>query len=429
MKILILGSGAREHAIGDKIKEESIEHIIFFLPGNGGTSDIGTNVTGISLLDKEGIYKFVKDENIEFVIVGPEQPLIDGITDYLNSKDVITFGPSAKAAAIEGDKAFSKRLMITAGVPTADYRNFTRAEKADAINYLSRSIFPVVIKATGPAAGKGVLISNSFSEATEAIEDIFTRDIFGNSGNEIIIEEFMTGEEASIFAVCDGKKFVLLPAAQDHKRIGDGDTGKNTGGMGAFAPAKIVTPALMEEIRDKIFYPVLNTMVEEGIPFRGCLYAGLMLTQSGPKVVEFNCRFGDPETQSVLQTFSGKFLKLLYESARGSIAGDYIQPNGVTSATVVTASAGYPDTFEKGFEISGLPASKDSIKIFHAGTVKQKDKIYTAGGRVLSLTSLDRKGSLKNAIDLCYKQIQSVKYQGIYYRKDIAHKGLRHEGE
>lgn len=429
MKILIVGSGAREHAIGDKIYEEHNEHELYFLPGNGGTSQIGKNIEGVSVSDFKQIHDYILSEDIQFVIIGPEQPLIEGMADYLRANGVITFGPNANAAAIEGDKAFSKYIMTRGGIPTAAYKKFKREEKEAAIEYLATSDYPVVIKATGPAAGKGVIIPENFNDAQKTIEDIFIKDIFGSSGDEIIIEEFMTGEEASIFAVTDGEKFVILPAAQDHKRIGEGDTGKNTGGMGAFAPAKIVTPAVLEEIKTKIIAPTLKSMAAEGKPFSGCLYAGLMLTPQGPKVVEFNCRFGDPETQSVLQTFSGDFLQMLIDASSNGLKGEYIHANGVVSATVVAASGGYPDAFEKGLKISGLDDTTQEVKIFHAGTIQKEGKIYTSGGRVLGITSIDKTGSLNNAIAKCYNRIDSVAFRGMYYRKDIAHKGLRHEGE
>lgn len=427
--ILIIGSGAREHALGRRIKEGKPERIIYFLPGNGGTEDTGTNLTNISSSDFNAIHRFILDKKIELVIIGPEKPLVDGLSDFLREKGISVFGPSKEAAKIESDKSFAKKLMIRAGVPTAFFREFTRSEWKEAEEYIGQHSMPVVIKASGLAAGKGVIIAETTAEANAAIKDIFGKNIFGEAGDTIVIEEFMEGEEASVFAITDGQSFVLLPPAQDHKRIGDNDTGKNTGGMGAYAPAPLVNDSMMQIIGEKIIKPVLYQMLIEGYPFSGCLYAGLMLTESGPKVVEFNCRFGDPETQAVMEVIEGNFLKLLSDSAKGMVEQETVRHNGKCAVTVVTGSSGYPDSFETGFEISGLNEIPDKVSIYHAGTKSADGKIITSGGRVLSVTGVSEKGSLTEAINTAYSAVQKISYQNIYYRKDIGGKGLKYSGD
>jgi phosphoribosylamine--glycine ligase len=299
MNVLVIGSGGREHAIALKINQSEKLTSLYCIPGNPGTETIAANYSN-NVTDHSAITEFCKEKKIDLVVIGPEQPLVDGLSDHLRSKDIKVFGPSADAARIESSKAFAKKIMIDAEVPTANYIEFSSSQFDEALEYLDRLVYPTVIKADGLAAGKGVLICGNKSEAETAIREIFEHKIFGNSGNKLIIEDFLEGEEASIFAITDGEKFVCLPAAQDHKRIGDGDAGKNTGGMGAYAPAPIITEKLLKEIESKIIKPVLTQMMKTGNKFIGCLYAGLIITKSGPKVIEFNCRFGDPETQVVL---------------------------------------------------------------------------------------------------------------------------------
>ena len=359
-------------------------------------------------------------------MIGPEQPLVNGLSDALISLGFKVFGPSSKAAQIESSKVFAKKIMFDANVPTATYVEFTSSRIQEALSYLSRITYPIVIKADGLAAGKGVLICANEFGAKNGIKEIFQQKIFGESGSKIIIEEFLDGEEASIFAITDGERFVCLPAAQDHKRIGDGDTGKNTGGMGAYAPAPIITSELMSEIKNTIIIPTLNQMAVVGNKFVGCLYVGLMITKDGPKVIEFNCRFGDPETQVVLPILEGDFLQLLYSAANESLDHNAVKYSGGCSVCVVASSAGYPDNYQKGLRISGLDKSIDEIIVYHAGTRKADDGILTNGGRVLGVTSVIKGFDLKKAKTIAYEGIKKIHFDGMYYRKDIADKAFKY---
>lgn len=425
MNVLIIGSGGREHAIALMINKSKKLQNLFCAPGNPGTENISKNVP-ITFTDHESIREFCLINDIDFVVIGPEQPLVDGLADYLRNSGIKVFGPSAKAAQIEGSKTFAKRIMMEAGVPTAKYIEFSDSQFNQAINYLKDSDYPIVIKADGLAAGKGVLICNNIFEAESAVKEIFNAKIFGKSGSKIIIEEFLEGEEASIFAITDGENFICLPAAQDHKRIGDGDTGKNTGGMGAYAPAPIITAELLSEIENRIIKPTIKRMNETGNKFIGCLYAGLMITKAGPKVIEFNCRFGDPETQVVLPLLSGDLLQLLYSAADGDLDLNSVQYSGGCSVCVVTASAGYPDSYKKGFEIVGLDLSDEEIIIYHSGTKKLNDKILTNGGRVLGITSVLNKLEIIQAKKKAYDAIKKIHFDGMYYRKDIGEKASKY---
>jgi len=428
-RILIIGSGAREHALGKKIKDGKPERRIFFLPGNGGTKTTGTNITHVSPSDFDSVLQLIMEYKIQLVVVGPEKPLVDGLTDFLRENSIAVFGPSKEASKIESDKSFAKKLMIRAGVPTASFKEFSRSEYQEVLEFIEQHALPVVIKASGLAAGKGVIIADTVEEAKVAVTDIFENNIFGDAGDTIVVEEFMKGEEASVFAVTDGESFALLPPAQDHKRIGNNDTGKNTGGMGAYSPAVLVNDSTMQIIAEKIIRPVLHQMKMEGYLFSGCLYAGLMLTDNGPKVVEFNCRFGDPETQSVMEVIEGDFLKLLTDSAAGKVEPGTITYNGMSSVTVVTASSGYPGTFETGYEISGLDQLPEDVTVYHAGTNESEGKILTSGGRVLSITGVSRKGCLSEAIKKTYSAVEKISYKNIYYRNDIGEKGLKYSGD
>ena len=397
MNVLIIGSGGREHAIALKIRQSKKLSKLFCAPGNPGTENISQNI----LLDIS-VHSIIKDfcfqNKIELVVIGPEQPLVDGLADYLRQNGIKVFGPSAKAAQIESSKAFAKKIMIDANVPTAKYVEFTENQLSQVKEYLISAIYPLVIKADGLAAGKGVLICSNLLEAQSAIKEIFEDKVFGKSGNKIIIEEFLVGEEASIFAITDGENFVCLPAAQDHKRIGNGDTGKNTGWMGAYAPTPIITPDLLMQIENQIISPTLKQMESSGNKFIGCLYAGLIITDSGPKVIEFNCRFGDPETQVVLPILDGDFLELLYSAANEKLDINCVKYSGGSSVCIVAASKGYPDDYKKGFEISGLDLSNKEVIIYHAGTKNVNGKIVTNGGRVLGITSVIKNFNLKLAI-------------------------------
>lgn len=425
MNVLVIGSGGREHAIALKINQSKKLKSLFCIPGNPGTNKFAKNFN-ISLTDHLKISDFCNRQEVDLIVIGPEQPLVDGLSDHLRNEGFKVFGPSANAARIEASKAFAKKIMIDADVPTAKYIEFSSSQLIESISYLEKIDYPTVIKADGLAAGKGVLICGDKSEAEAAIREIFEHKIFGDSGNKLIIEDFLEGEEASVFAITDGENFICLPAAQDHKRIGDGDTGKNTGGMGAYAPAPIIIESLSKEIEIKIIKPVLTQMVKTGNKFIGCLYAGLIITKSGPKVIEFNCRFGDPETQVVLPILNGDFLQLLYSAALGKLDKSSVQYSGGSSVCVVAASKGYPDEYVKGFEIKGLDLSDDEIIIYHSGTKEENGNILTNGGRVLGVTSAISTFNLVSAQKKSYEAISKINFDGMYYRKDIAEKAFKH---
>lgn len=425
MNVALIGSGGREHAIALKISESNLLEKLFIIPGNPGTKNLGANVN-LDVKNHEEIILFCRQNKIDLIVVGPEQPLVDGLTDDLIKNNFKVFGPSKSAARLEGEKSFSKNIMKEAGIPTAAYEVFEKDNYDNAVSYLKNSKMPVVIKADGLAAGKGVIIANDFNEAKAAIDDCFLNSAFGNSGDKVVIEEFMTGQEASIFAITDGTNFILLPAAQDHKRIGDGDTGKNTGGMGAYAPTPFVTEEIIEQTAKKIIEPTLRIMREKGFTYSGCLYCGLMLTNEGPKVVEYNCRFGDPETQVVLPLLEGDFLELLFSAASGSIKKDAVKYNGGASVVVVAASKGYPETYDKGKEIYCLDsADNKEIIIYHAGTKEIDGKITTNGGRVLGITSVIKENDLSLAKQKVYEFLPKISFEGIYFRKDISDKALK----
>jgi len=425
MNVLVIGAGGREHAIALKINQSKKLTSLYCIPGNPGTEKFATNFK-LNVTDHSAITEFCREKKINLVVIGPEQPLVDGLSDHLRSEGFKVFGPSANAARIESSKVFAKKIMIDAAVPTATYIEFSSSQLVESLKYLDSLNFPTVIKADGLAAGKGVLICSNKSEAESAVKEIFEHKIFGDSGNKLIIEEFLEGEEASIFAITDGEKFICLPAAQDHKRIGDGDSGKNTGGMGAYAPAPIITEELSNEIEAKIIKPVLAQMMKTGNKFNGCLYAGLIITESGPKVIEFNCRFGDPETQVVLPILDGDFLELLRSAAEGKLDLNSVQYSGGCSVCIVAASNGYPDEYKKGFEIKGLELSDDEISVYHAGTIKENSKVITNGGRVLGVTSVIKNSDLKCAQQKAYGAISKIHFDGMYYRKDIAEKAFKH---
>lgn len=424
MKVAIIGSGGREHALAIAVSKSKNLSELFCIPGNPGTRKISKNVD-LDLRNFDSIGSFCSEQHIDLVIIGPEQPLVDGLSDYLRGLNIKVFGPSSLAAKIESSKSYAKRIMNAANVPTAKYQEFNSNEYSKVEDYLKKCEYPVVIKADGLAAGKGVIICRNFDEAMLTFKSISEEKIFGKAGNKILIEEFLDGEEASVFAITDGENFFILPAAQDHKRIGDGDTGKNTGGMGAYAPAPVVTGLLRQEIEKKIIRPVILQLKKEGNPFIGCLYAGLMITPDGPKVIEFNCRFGDPETQVVLPLLEGDFLQLLISAAEGNLNKNAVWYNGGSAVCVVAASEGYPDSYQIGFEITGLDFSDPQVIIYHAGTIEKDGKILTNGGRVLGITAVLNEFDIRKARDKVYDALKYVKFENIYYRKDIAAKALK----
>ncbi len=424
MNVVVIGSGGREYALAQKISESNKLRKLFIIPGNPGTKMIGKNVE-INVDDKNVILNFCKEQEIDLVVIGPEKPLTEGLSDLLRSNKINVFGPSKSAARIEGEKSFAKSLMSEAGIPTADFKVFDKTEYGNALRYLFQINYPIVIKADGIAGGKGVIIAEDYNLAKAAIEDCFIYSSFGNAGDKVVIEEFMTGQEASVFAITDGEKYYLLPAAQDHKRIFDNDEGKNTGGMGAYAPTPFVNQDDMQKVAELIVEPTLKAMREIKNTFNGCLYVGLMMTAEGPKVVEYNCRFGDPETQVVLNLLNGDFLELLYSTAIGKINTDAVYYNGGSSVSVVVASGGYPDRYDTGFAISGLDDISENVKIFHAGTKELNGKIVTNGGRVLNITSFCEKSDLRYAKKIAYDAIKKIHFDKMHYRKDISDKALR----
>ncbi len=424
MNVAIIGSGGREHALALKIKESPTPNKLYILPGNPGTKFLGQNVN-INPTEQNKIVEFCKENKIDLVVIGPEQPLVDGLANTLRENNINVFGPNKEAAQIESSKSFAKKVMKEAGVPTAKYIPFTSKMLEPAKEYIRNKKYPCVIKADGLAAGKGVFVCNDSTEAEQALNLIFHDKVFGESGEKVLVEEFLVGEEVSVFAICDGNEFVCLPASQDHKRIGDNDTGKNTGGMGAYAPAPIITPKLFEEIKNRIFYPVITTMNKRNANFIGCLYAGLIITEEGPKVIEFNCRFGDPETQVILPVIKGDFLHLLFTAAQGKVDKASVDYNGGSSVCIVAVSKGYPDSFEKGYEISGIDVGQPDIIIHHAGTKEVNGKVITDGGRVLGVTSVLKDFNLMLAKDIAYKALEKISFKNIYYRKDIADRALK----
>ncbi len=427
MNVLVIGSGGREHAIAKRISESESLEKLYIVPGNPGTENLGENIS-LDTNDKEKVINLCKDKSIDLVVIGPEDPLVNGLGDELRKNGISVFGPNSNAAEIEAHKSFAKNLMRNYGIPTAEFKEYEKNQFDEAKNYLETAKYPLVIKADGLAAGKGVLICENLKEALAGMQSIFVENQFGAAGNKIVIEEFMVGEEASIFAITDGNQFVCLPAAQDHKRIGNGDTGKNTGGMGAYAPAPIISADLQALIDRTIIEPTINALRNEGRSFIGCLYAGLMITNEGPKVVEFNCRFGDPETQAVLPLLEGDFLKLLYSASIGKLDKSLVKYNGGSSVCIVAASGGYPESYQKGFEINGLNALSDEkeVIVYHAGTKKSAGKIFTNGGRVLGVTSVIEQNDLKIAKEKAYLAIQNISFEGIYFRNDITDKAFKH---
>ncbi len=429
MKILVVGSGGREHAIAYRLSLDETPHEIYCAPGNAGTAEIARNIA-IGAEDVAGIAGWAAAEKPDLVVVGPEAPLVKGLADELAKHGIAAFGPVADGARMEGSKKFAKQIMDAAGVPTAHARTFTDAAAAKAA--LAEFGLPVVIKADGLAAGKGVVVAETQAEAEAALDDMLVANKFGAAGAEVLVEEFLDGEECSILAMTDGERAMLLPASQDHKRIFDGDKGPNTGGMGAYSPAPVVTDEMLPEIKERIILPVVRELGKRGITYRGILYAGLMITPPGGKlaksgsrinVVEFNARFGDPETEAVLPRLTGNFAAALLATARGRLDESALGVDSRAAATVILASAGYPGAYAKGKAISGLAeAAATGALVFHCGTRNGANGLETAGGRVLAVTGMG--ATLREAVDNAYAGVGKISFDGMTYRKDIAHKGL-----
>ena len=419
MKVMVIGGGGREHAIIKKIKENPEVTALYALPGNGGIAKDATCVD-IGAKDIEGAVAFAKENAIDFAVVAPDDPLVLGMVDALNAAGIPCFGPDKKAAILEGSKVFSKDLMKKYGIPTAAYEVFNDMDKA--LEYLETAPIPTVIKADGLALGKGVIIAETREQAKDAVRSMMEDKVFGDSGNNIVIEEFMTGPEVSVLSFTDGKVIVPMVSAMDHKRAMDGDKGLNTGGMGTIAPNPYYTEAVAQECMDKIFVPTMEAMKSEGRTFKGCIFFGLMITPNGPKVIEYNCRFGDPETQVVLPLLQTDLLTIMKAVAEEKLAEVEVKFSNKSACCVIMASAGYPESYEKGFEIT-LPENDDLI--FIAGAKEADGKLLTNGGRVLGVVELA--DTLPEAIAKSYESVKTVKFDNAFYRNDIGKKALEAE--
>ena len=418
MKVMVIGGGGREHAIIHSLKKSPKIDEIYALPGNGGIAKEATCVA-IGATDKEKIVEFAVDNKIDFAVVAPDDPLVLGVVDALNEKGIGCFGPRANAAIIEGSKVFSKNLMKKYNIPTAGYEVFSDAELAK--EYLNKCDFPIVIKADGLALGKGVIIAPDFAEASDAIDMIMKDKVFGASGNNIVIEEFLTGPEVSVLCFTDGKTLKPMVSSMDHKRALDNDEGLNTGGMGTIAPNPCYTDEVASECMEKIFIPTIEAMNAEGRTFKGCLYFGLMLTPKGPKVIEYNCRFGDPETQVVLPLLKSDLFDIMLAVENGTLAEQEVEFSDGAAACVIAASKGYPQKYDKGFEITEQTPDADTF-VYHAGTSLKDGKIVTNGGRVLGITATAT--TLEEAIKKAYAAGEKVHFENKYQRSDIGKKAL-----
>ena len=422
MKILIIGSGGREHALAWKSSQDKNVSEVFVSPGNAGTAlESKTTNINLDLENFESIKNFCKEQDIELVIIGPEQPLVQGLSDYLNNHGIKSFGPSKGAAQLEGSKTFSKDFFIKYGIPTASYASFDNFK--DAHNHLKEIDYPTVVKADGLAAGKGVIICQNEIEAENALESIFKDNAFGNAGSRVVIEDFLEGEEASFIAVVSKDKIIPLATSQDHKAINDGDIGLNTGGMGAYSPAPIVTDELKVKIMDDVMVPTVNGLIAEEFPYLGFLYAGLMIKDGDIKVLEFNCRFGDPETQPILLRLESSLVELCLSAINDDLDAYQIKWNEKHSCGVVIASDGYPESYESNKEVNIEEFEDIEMKLFHAGTKMQDEKIFTNGGRVFCATALGN--DLKEAQKKAYNLVGKVNFDGAYFRKDIGYKGIK----
>lgn len=427
LNILLIGSGGREHALAIALKKSKSCSELYANPGNPGILEI-SKFADVNISDHDSISSFCKEKNLDLVVIGPEQPLADGLTNHLTKNGIKVFGPSSEAAMLESSKGFAKKFMKEHNIPTASYECFEKANESKAHDYINTQKMPLVIKADGLAAGKGVVIAESYIDAHSTLDEMFDGR-FGDASVSLVIEEFMDGEEASVFAVCDGEDFVTLAPSQDHKRAYDGDNGPNTGGMGAYAPAQIVTEDILSKVNSQIIEPVLKGMKEKGTPFIGCLYCGLMIKDNTVKVVEFNVRFGDPETQSVLSIFEGDLAKLFWSCADGNIdKSSVISVSNGFSCNVVLASQGYPDSYEKGFVITGLDeAEKEGAIVYHAGTKTDDGMIATNGGRVLGVTGVSEV-DIESAVISAYDGVNQIQFENKFYRKDIAFRAMKKSG-
>jgi phosphoribosylamine--glycine ligase len=417
MKVLVLGSGGREHALAWKISHSPRVNKIYCAPGNAGTASVAENID-ISPDNIQALLNFALIKGIGLTVVGPEQPLVKGIVDSFEENGLRVFGPSQRASAIEGSKVFCKDLMKKYGIPTARYESF---HSLDQVKLFTKEDEPVVVKASGLASGKGVILCSNGKEARSAIQSIMQKKVFGNAGDQVVIEEFLTGQEVSLLAFTDGETVLPLDSAQDHKAAFDDDKGPNTGGMGAYSPAPMFTDELKKKVIDEIMLPTVRAMAKEGRYYRGILYAGLMLTESGPKVLEFNARFGDPETQPIMMRIKNDIVPIFEACIDGTLATQTIQWKPESTVCVVMAAKGYPGSYEMGNEITGLNSdTNQQAMVFHAGTKLDNGKVLTNGGRVLGVTALGL--NINQAIKNAYSVVDKIKWDGIHFRKDIGSK-------
>ena len=422
MNILIIGNGGREHALAWKAAQSPLAKNVYVAPGNAGTAQEPnlTNVD-ISATDIDGLVAFARANNIGLTIVGPEAPLVRGVVDAFKAAGLTIFGPAKGAAQLEGSKAFTKDFLARHHIPTADYQNFTEIEPA--LAYLDKTGAPVVIKADGLAAGKGVIVAMTLKEAQDAVHDMLAGNAFGDAGHRIVIEEFLTGEEASFIVMVDGKNVVPMATSQDHKRVGDNDTGPNTGGMGAYSPAPVVTDAVHQRVMEKVIYPTVEGMAAEGHTYQGFLYAGLMIDEQGePKVIEFNCRFGDPETQPIMMRLQSDLVELCLAGAQGKLAGKTSQWDPRPALGVVMAAGGYPGDYRKGDVIEGLDIQEANCKVFQAGTALKNGAVVTDGGRVLCVTALGE--DIAQAQKQAYAALQHIHWNDAFCRSDIGYRAI-----
>ncbi len=421
MNLLLIGSGGREHALAWKLSQSVHTDKLYAVPGNPGIANFAECISGVSIEDNDAIVALAKEKNIDLVVVGPEVPLVNGVVDALTAAGIKAFGPTKDAAELEGSKIYAKVVMRRYKIPTARSEVFGDPSRAHV--YVRQMRQPFAIKADGLAAGKGVILTKTVDEAIEAIDLLMKEKAFGDAGNRVVIEEFMEGEEASMLAFTDGETIVAMPASQDHKRVNDGDEGLNTGGMGAYAPAPVITPELQERVMEEILKPTIEGMKKEGRPFKGCLYAGLMITAKGPKVVEFNARFGDPETQVVLPLLKSDLVEVMLACVDGKLAETKVEWSDEAAVSVVMASGGYPGDYEKGKEIKGVAdAEAMGALVFHAGTAEQDGTVVTSGGRVLNVVGVAK--DIPEAVKKAYAGVEKISFDGAHYRKDIAHRAL-----
>lgn len=419
MRVLVIGGGGREHALAWKLAASPRVEKLYCAPGNPGIGKIAECVQ-IDINNNTALVEFAVKNKIGLTVVGPEAPLANGVVDAFNAKGLKVFGPSRQAAQIEGSKSFAKELMKKYKIPTAGFEVFIDAPSAK--DYINKHGAPVVVKADGLAAGKGVIVAMTVEEALEAIDAIMCDKAFGTAGSQVVIEDYLTGEEASLLAFTDGKTIVPMVAAQDHKRIFDGDQGPNTGGMGAYAPAPVITPSIREQVFQEVLQPVIDAMAKEGCPYCGCLYAGLMITADGPKVIEFNARFGDPETQVVLPLLESDLTVVMEACADGNLADVTIEWKNETAVCIVAAAKGYPANYAKNDLITGIEEANKQALVFHAGTALKEGALVTSGGRVLGVTAVAP--NIATAVEKAYQAVQKIEFDGMQYRRDIAHRAI-----